>query len=372
MPATTSAKVDILQALEKKGALTTAEYMSIANQHYYATRDPLAKDFITAPEISQLFGEMISAWIAELWEAQLYTKPLVLVELGPGRGTLIADILRVLENISHQLTHSLDVKSIPIYLVENSPTLSGIQKEKLSNFNILSVKSIPKLEGSSVIILNNEFFDALPVEQWTVQTAGLQQKIIAKNGKNNDGLQIDIQNVSRETFMRRQAYFSHYNLANAKVGDIIEFHPDYADWMQQIGTLLKQNQGAMLAIDYGYTTFELGDTWQALHNHKYVDVLDKIGDADLTSHVNFAWLMELAEEQGLDVYSPLTQRQFLRQMGIELRLAQLCHAHPDEAADLEAGVKRLIDPAQMGHLFKVFCTSANIEPPAGFFHAHPV
>ena len=315
------------------GPLRLDAWMAACNAHYYATRDPFgsAGDFTTAPEISQMFGEMIGGWIADIWLRA--GSPLVrLVELGPGRGTLLADALRVCARVPGFADR------VTLALVETSPILRRAQAARLPAEFHDDFDAVP--DDRSLIIIANEFFDALPVRQGlgaageravTTTATGFAAAIIPAPG-----------------------------LAAGEHGDA------GAAIAASIGDRLRRQGGAALIIDYGYALGPAADTLQALRHHEIADPFANPGDADLTTHVDFAALAAAAGD--IRVSGPLPQGVWLTRLGIEARAAALSAAAPRAgAAAIAAALVRLTAPTQMGVLFKAMALSAPHWPvPAGF------
>ncbi len=314
----------MLAALRDKATLSVAEYMELALSHpeygYYMTRDPLgaAGDFTTSPEISQIFGELCGARIADQWQRAPSPEALLL-ELGPGRGTLMNDALRATKHIPG--FHA----AINVSLCEISPVLTGIQRATLANTHprIQWRKQLLPLPPQPLFFIANEFFDALPIRQFI----GTQERMV------------------------------HHDNGTLwfvpETGDIRETCEPGMHIMTALATHIAQHGGAGLVIDYGYTGGSRGDTLQAMRNHAYANPLHEPGQADLTAHVDFDALMEVAHHCGTQV-SLCTQEQFLRQCGAELRAGALCrNATEAQAATIRSALERLMSPAQMGELFNV-------------------
>ena len=309
------------------GPISVADYMAEANAHYYATRDPFGAtgDFVTAPEISQMFGELIGIWLADLWQRAGRPEGAHYVELGPGRGTLAADALRAMRGAG--LDPSVD-------LVETSPVLRAAQAERVSARWHDDLASLPA--GGPMLIVANEFFDALPVRQFDARgeelTVRLHGDIFVREGE-----------AVTET--------SPASLAIA--GDLAR-------------SVARQG-GAALILDYGHSRHGGGDTLQSVSRHQYADPFAKPGERDLTAHVNFEALSETARAEGARVFGPVEQGAWLGAMGIDLRAAALARAAPERAAEIVADRDRLTAPDQMGRLFKAMALVAPSWPqPAGF------
>ena len=315
---------------------------------YYMKQDPFGGtgDFITAPEISQMFGEMIGIWIGDLWIKLGKPSPFSLIECGAGRGTMMDDLLRAIRNLPGFM------EAIRIHIVETSPHLRGLQQQKLSSYSVSwhnTLEAVP-YEGAAVMI-GNEFLDALPVRQVCRSGDAWRERVIGLEG---DKL---VFGLGGELPFAAQV--------EAPEGAVFEFSPQRDAVWNIITSRVRAQGGAALMVDYGHGVTSFGDTFQAMKSHAYVDPLAEPGDADLTSHVDFGRLADLAKD-----LSPrfATQGDFLKRLGIEMRAQTLsANATPDQVRDLKAGLDRLIAPDQMGHLFKVLsiCHPSGIEP-AGF------
>lgn len=307
--------------------------MELCNQHYYATRDPFGTrgDFTTAPEISQIFGELIGAWLAQQW-LQLGSPKAVLCELGPGRGTLMKDILRATRNVLQ--FHA----SILIRMVETSPVLQALQKQTLqgSHPDIAWKTTLDDLPSLPLMLVANEFFDALPIRQFVGDE---ERNVIHLNGQ----------------------------LTFSPQGEVTrEDSPASAAVMQQILTALHQQGGTALLIDYGYNGGQQKDTLQAVRQHAFCDPLTHLGEVDLTAHVDFAALTAQAQATGLQT-AYTTQGDFLRRLGAELRATALCRsASESQRHQILSSLERLLSPEQMGALFKVLAITSSLENPIGF------
>ncbi|MCX8476529.1 MAG: SAM-dependent methyltransferase [Sphingomonas sp.] len=338
----------LARAITLAGPIPLSQFMAAANAHYYATRDPLGArgDFTTAPEISQMFGELIGLWLADLWDragrpASRY------VELGPGRGTLAADALRAMAKAG--LEPGVD-------LVETSPTLRAAQAERVPHAEWhLDLIGLP--EDMPLLVVANEFFDALPIRQLVATGNGWRERLVACQ----DTLFLPIAgDRSFDMIIPR-------HLLHAEPGSILETSPASVAVLRGLAQRLLAQGGAALIVDYGYEGPAIGDTFQAVRGHQYANPFDQPGEADLTAHVDFATLKEAAEAEGLVVHGPVTQGAFLRALGIEARTEALAKAAPERAEALAADRDRLVGDAAMGELFKVIALTAPGWPvPAGF------
>ena len=338
------------------GPIGIAEYMALALGHaehgYYKKADPFGTrgDFITAPEISQIFGEMIGVWCAHLWR-QLGGGPVSLVELGPGRGTLMADLLRATKNTAD--FHA----SITIHMVETSPVLAHAQYMRLRHDRprIEWVDTVEELPPTKTIFIANEFFDALPIKQQVMTADGICERRVGWNAE-TDAFEFVL---------------GPPGLALAKSGTIIppgtvmEQSPASRAIMRQIAQHMRRHGGGALIVDYGYLGDAHHDTLQAVKSHLFHPVLTAPGDADITAHVDFRSLEQIALDAGNHSFGLVTQGAFLQRMGAELRLQMLLkNASHEQREQLVSGLTRLISPQAMGDLFKVLAvvSDAAVEP----------
>jgi NADH dehydrogenase [ubiquinone] 1 alpha subcomplex assembly factor 7 len=338
----------LARRIRRRGPLSVAEYMEQALAHpehgYYRTRDPLGRkgDFITAPEISQAFGELIGLWCADTWARMGRPDRALLVELGPGRGTLMADALR-----ATKLAPAFRA-AIEIHLVETSPVLRAAQARAVGDAGPVWHDTIETLPKAPLIAIANEFFDALPVHQFVRGEQGWRERLVdlAPSG---DGLCFKV-----APGPTRALPLVPGRLADAPLGSVFEVGPLALVVARELGRHAAEHGGAALVIDYGYMLGGRGDTLQAVRGHERHEALAEPGAADITAHVDFAALAESAIEGGGRCHGPVTQASFLRALGIEARLHGLLkNATPAQAEALLTGVRRLIDPAEMGTLFKV-------------------
>lgn len=339
----------MMQHISARGPVSIATFMAEANGHYYATRDPLGRagDFITAPEISQMFGEMIGIWIADLWMRAGHP-PFHYAELGPGRGTLARDALRTMAGFG--------CNPLAVHLVETSPVLRAKQTAILPH--AIHHDSIDSLPGdAALIIIANEFFDALPIRQFVATHSGWRERVLGRDrGKlvplpGSIGVDADVPPV-----LRRQ-----------QPGAIFETCPAAEAIMADLAARIGGQGGAMLTIDYGYDGPAIGDTLQAVSDHRMADPFESPGEVDLTAHVDFTALGEAARGGGMLVAGPVGQGDWLRRIGIDMRLAALIVNAPDRADELTGQRDRLIGAEAMGDLFRVMAAHAPSWPvPEGF------
>ena len=338
----------LAEKIDRDGPVQLGEYMAIANSHYYASGDPLgeAGDFVTAPEISQMFGEMIGLWLTDLWMRKGSPDNAHYVELGPGRGTLADDARRVMMKFGC---------TPPIHFVETSPVLREKQKQKHRDAIWHdSIESLP--EDGPLMIVANEFFDALPVEQFVLNNGGWRHHMVARN-RNKFVV------IPGPSLVEVQVPDSRNRFPE---GTIIEQSPASIAIIGDLADRLTRQGGVMLIIDYGYDQPGTGSTLQAVKNHLPISPFDSPGDSDLTAHVNFHALANAARNRLLTVHGPIEQGQWLKSLGIEQRAANLVMARPDEAHKIRAGYARLTDVEEMGRLFRVMAaTSMDWPEPDG-------
>ncbi|WP_260583909.1 class I SAM-dependent methyltransferase [Sphingopyxis sp. PET50] len=323
--------------------------MAAANAHYYATRDPLgaAGDFTTAPEISQMFGELIGIWCADLWD-RAGRPAFRYVELGPGRGTLAADALRAMRRFG--------CNPVSVELVETSPALRAAQSARVPEAaHHDDIESLPG--GAALLIVANEFFDALPIRQLVATPEGWRERMVARDGARLVTLHADTPvDDDIPPPLRAQP-----------PGATVETSPASIAVMHGCALRIARCGGAMLAIDYGYRGPAAGDTLQAVSNHRYADPFERAGEVDLTAHVDFAALGEAARRGGLSTLGPVGQGLWLQRLGIDARLQSLIAASPGRAGELEGQRHRLVEAGEMGELFQILAAHApNWPQPAGF------
>lgn len=324
---------------------------------YYITRDPLgqAGDFTTSPEISQMFGELLGLWAADMWMKLGSPEKFTLAELGPGRGTLMADALRATARVPGF------AKGATIALIETSPVLRSVQRKNVplaQHFN--DVKALP---DGPLIVLANEFFDALPIRQFVRQSGQWHERAVTLARETTGDVPKFVFTVLPDVI--DPAYLPHA-LKDAKEGDIAETCPAGQNIAHHISARFARAPGAAVFIDYGHAHSGIGDTLQALHNHQYADVLAHLGEADLTAHVDFEALARTM--QGTTIYEPISQGTFLTGLGIHVRADFLkSDASSEQANAIDTALTRLTGTDQMGNLFKVMAVTSNgVQTPAGF------
>ena len=344
---------DLLVArIARTGPISLSEYMADCLLHpdhgYYATRDPFgaAGDFITAPEISQMFGELIGLSLAQAWLDQGQPTPFTLAELGPGRGTLMADALRATKGVAG--FHD----AMQVHLVEASAKLRALQAKAVPNaFWHNDASTLP---DQPLFLIANEFFDALPIRQFTRDGSGWRETMV---GETDGTLHLGLSAAAPIGLLE-------HRLNDTKDGDVVEVCPSLPNITATIGGLIAAHGGAALIIDYGDWTSQ-GDTLQALKAHEHVSPLTDPGQCDLTAHVDFAAIAAAAAPAKFTKLS--TQGVFLERLGITERAQALAKMRTGDALDAHiAAHRRLTHPAEMGDLFKVLgIYPANATPPAG-------
>ncbi len=330
----------IRSLIDQEGPITVERFMALCARHYYATRDPFGAsgDFTTAPEISQMFGELVGLWSVAVWQAMGSPAALALVEFGPGRGTLMADALRAARLRP-------DYRSAAaVHLVETSPSLRSRQAATLasSGVPIRWHDDLATVPPGPTIVIANEFFDALPIRQFVATERGWCERLVAlQDGRLAFGLSAEPRASLGPP---------------SRPGGVLEFPEAAMAAVREVARRLAGCGGAALLIDYGSWEGGFNDTLQALNDHAFADPLSDPGEADLTAHVRFGRLAEAARSEGALVHGPATQGDFLRALGIEERAAALKRrAEPAQAAGVDAALHRLTAPGAtgMGDLFKV-------------------
>lgn len=338
---------EIKALIEANGPIPVAQFMAMANAAYYASHDPFGEkgDFITAPEVSQMFGELIGLALADAW--QQVHGAVHYVELGPGRGTLAADALRAME---------MARLKPDVHFVETSPLLREMQAARIPSAHWHdSISTIP--DDRPLLIVANEFFDALPVEQYVKTMMGWREMMVRLDG---DGFAVTPGEIACDDLVPDE-------IRDAHTTSIYERAPVAQKLVRALARRLARQGGVMVVIDYGYSTRRPGDTLQAVHAHAYADPFAMPGRSDLTAHVDFSALMAAGSVRGVRVRGPVDQGDWLVALGIDIRSDQLTRANPHRAAELTAARMRLIHPEQMGTLFKAVGFSGPGWPiPPGF------
>ena len=364
MEDTAPLEAEIRRRIQAAGPMPVSEYMALCltdRAHgYYTTRDPLGErgDFITAPEISQMFGELIGLWMAAVWKQMGAPENLRIIELGPGRGTMMSDALR-----ATQVMPGFN-EAVVLHLVEISPALQARQEQTLKDLpvQVLWHAALEAVPAGPAIIVANEFYDALPVNQAVKTAQGWHQR------------QVDIDSAGNLVFSFTLDPIPLFDkllpaaLRNAPEHSIFEWRSDSV--AMQLGRRIAGEGGAALVIDYGHVESEVGETLQAVGRHAYADPLNTPGMIDLTAHVDFQALARAVEAMGANCYGPIAQSEFLRRLGIETRAAALkAKASPAKTAEIDLTVARLIGHGRtaMGALFKAAAfTHPKLGTPPGF------
>ncbi|MDX2203472.1 MAG: SAM-dependent methyltransferase [Hyphomicrobiaceae bacterium] len=342
--------------IRRDGPITIARYMEICGSDpdagYWQRGQTIGSggDFITAPEISQIFGELIGLWCAVVWQQMGSPDPVHLIELGPGRGSLMRDMLRTMRRAAGPLHGAARV-----HLVEVGAPLRAAQAAMLEGLPSQAPhwhEDIGEIAEGPALIVANEFLDALPIRQLVADGDGWRERVVGLAG---DGL----------AFAAGAAAVppgAPEGRPSAAAGDILELRQGEDALLGRLAR--REAPFAALIIDYGPAEGETGDTLQAMRRHAWVDPLEEPGAADLTAHVRFAGLARKAQALGLAVDGPITQAEFLGALGLAPRASRLMAANPAEAAAIELAAQRLVAPTGMGSLFKVLCVRTPSLPPA--------
>jgi len=315
------------ERIQAEGPISVESYMEACNAYYYATRDPLgtAGDFTTAPEISQMFGEIVGAALVDCWKRAGAPADTIYAELGPGRGTLASDALRVMRAAGF---------SGEAHLVETSPVLREAQQRAVPTARWH--ETLAELPRTPLLLIANEFLDALPIRQFV----GVVERRVA---------------------------IAAGGLAFDRDGEIVETSPAREELVAELAKHLTAHGGVALIIDYGHQRSAAGDTLQAVRSHRYAAILADPGEQDLTAHVDFEAVRRAASEAGAKVTPLAPQGEWLKRVGVEARAEFLVRSNPAQREDIRIGLERLTSPAQMGELFKVIAIHSPEWPtPAGF------
>ncbi len=332
----------LAELIRREGSVSVATYMELVLGKYYKSKNPFGSggDFITAPEISQMFGEMIGVWLIDIWEQTGKPTSIHLVELGPGNGTLAADIMRTISAWQ-------DFKStVTLHLVETSPRLREIQANTLKGCSVEWHNCFRDVPKGECFVIANEFFDALPIHQFQKIEGKWKERRIGYN-KQKDAFFFM---TGKETIDVSLLPFSPEKGIS---GEIFETSPVSLDLLEEISVRISKYGGTALIIDYGHDMSGFGDTLQAVSKHTYSNPLENLGEKDITAHVDFAAFRRVAEKY-VSVWGPVTQGYFLRTLGIEVRAEKLWqNANDKQRKYIMTSLHRLIDSSEMGRLFKV-------------------
>ena len=344
---------EIKKLIKSSGPMPVWRYMELCLTHpshgYYISRDPLGRegDFTTSPEVSQMFGELLGLWVASVWKAMGSPSLLRLIELGPGRGTMMADALRALRVLPPLY------QALSIHLVEINPVLREKQKAALSGVRIIAWhNSLDQVPNGPAVILANEYFDVLPIHQAVKRETGWHERTV----EIDDGGKLAF-GFAAEPMPRFEVLLPPLVRA-APVGAVFEWRSDTE--IMKIATRVRDQAGAALIIDYGHVRSDAGDTFQAIARHSFADPLKNPGQADVTAHVDFQALARAAEDIGARVHGPVPQGDFLKSIGIETRAVTLmAKASHEVSEDISSALKRLTDSGRggMGSMFKVLAVS---------------
>jgi NADH dehydrogenase [ubiquinone] 1 alpha subcomplex assembly factor 7 len=352
----------IARRIRAEGPLSVAAYMAMAlhdpDGGYYARRDPIGAqgDFITAPEISQVFGELIGLWCAVVWRQLGRPDPVILAELGPGRGVLMGDLMRAAATVPE--FH----RALRLHLVETSAPLRAAQQQRLAQFEPIWVPRFEDLPDGPLLLVANEFLDALPIRQFV------------RRGLHSSERMVTLDDEGRFVFVEGPPSPIARSLVPEGLHDrarqtaVFEICPAALALAAALGGRFSRQAGAALFIDYGYFPSAPGPTLRALHRHRAVSALTAPGTADLSAHVDFAAFAETARVGGAETHGPVPQARLLTALGARERAAALrIRATPSQQLALDSGVERLLDPGGMGTLFKAIAlVSPRLSPPPGF------
>jgi NADH dehydrogenase [ubiquinone] 1 alpha subcomplex assembly factor 7 len=351
----------IARQIAGQGPITVADYMAQVltdpKHGYYMSGDPFGRrgDFITAPEVSQMFGELLGLWCVDTWQRMGAPGRILLVELGPGRGTLMADALR-----AAKLAPAFRA-AVHIHLVEVSPSLRRLQEKTLRGYQVEWHDNLADVPNEPLLVLANEFFDALPIRQFERTLKGWCERMVVLNSMGKLALALSPPAPAAKVLVPEA-------LRHAPLGSLVESSPAALGVAAELGRRLGTKGGAALIIDYGHCESRTGASLQAVRRHAPHAVLEDPGNADLAAHVDFATVARAAVEMGARAHGPVTQGVFLERLGLTPRAeVLLAAATPGQARDIEAARQRLTAPDQMGALFKALALTHPAEgAPAGF------
>jgi NADH dehydrogenase [ubiquinone] 1 alpha subcomplex assembly factor 7 len=356
----------LVRHIRAHGPLTIAAFMAMAlhdrRSGYYAGRQPLgaAGDFVTAPEISQIFGELIGLWCGDLWQRMGRPDPVVVCELGPGRGVLMADFLRASAGVAGFRD------ALRLHLVEASPVLRAEQARRLGDAAPVWCDAIERLPEGPLLLVANEFLDVLPIRQFVRGRADWAERVVGVDTEDRLCFALTPESPALSLLVpveRRES----------PPGTLVELCPAAAALAAAVADRLRRHPGAALFVDYGHDGGRTGSTLAAIDRHRAAPLLAAAGSADLSAHVDFGAFAAAVRAGGAEVRGPVPQGDFLAALGAEQRLvALLRRAAPAQRGALESGLRRLIDPAEMGTLFKVLAvTSPGLPAPAGLADGVP-
>lgn len=355
----------IARLIEQAGPLTISDYFALCladpEHGYYQSREPFGRsgDFITAPEISQLFGEMIGIFLIQAWQAQGAPSTVRIVEIGPGRGTLMADALRVIERLAPEL-----YTGASIHMVETSERLRNVQRQTLVRVKerISWHKSFEEIPQGYTLMVANELFDAIPIRQFVNTQQGFRERVVTLDESGALAFGLGPAGFDASLLPATEAPIPE--------GEIFELSPARSAVMQTVASKIVRDGGTALAIDYGHFITGFGDTLQAVYKHEYDLPLARPGQADLTSHVDFQALAEAALAAGAHVHPPMTQGEFLVGLGLVERAGALGSGRDElTQAAIRDAVNRLAGEGEgrMGALFKVLSISDSLVKITPFY-----
>jgi NADH dehydrogenase [ubiquinone] 1 alpha subcomplex assembly factor 7 len=359
---TTPLAVELRKRITRDGPVSVHDYMAAcladARAGYYVTRQPIGRegDFITAPEISQMFGELMGVWVAAVWQNMGSPRDLLVAELGPGRGTLMKDALRAMGSVPGL------IESTCVTLIETSPALRETQRATLAGSPLPPnwYTHIDEVPQGPLIVVANEFIDALPIRQLVREGGAWRERAITVSA---DGFAF-----CAGAFVAEETLPAWVRSLDAGDGDLVELRPAASSLLESLAARARRAPMAALLVDYGHAESGSGDTLQAVARHRFADALAAPGEADLTAHVDFAALKRSASGLGLCVYGPMQQGEFLLKLGLGARSERLArNATPAQQAAILSGAARLADPRAMGALFKTLALqSSGLAPPPPF------
>lgn len=351
------------ERIARDGPISVAGYMEACladkDAGYYPSRQPIGADgdFITAPEVSQIFGELLGLWAVAMWHSMGKPAHVTVAELGPGRGTLMADALRAWGKVPGFLERATAV------LIETSPVLREVQQAALhgAEAQIVWREALEDTPAGPLIVIANEFVDALPVRQLVWRDGEWRERCIDIGER---GSFVFCEGGAEPNEKLRQAA----KALDVPEGSILEVRPAATKLITLLAARASEAPLAALIIDYGHEETACGDTLQAVSRHKFADPLEAPGEVDLTAHVDFAALKDSAVAHSLAAYGPIPQGKFLLKLGLEARRDRLCaNATPEQRQEIVSGASRLVDPQAMGLLFKALAlTSAGLAAPPPF------
>lgn len=349
-------KEHFIKKIKMEGPISISEYMADCllspKKGYYNLNNTIGKkgDFITSPEISQIFGELLGLMVVDYWHKSLKPKSPILVDLGGGNGTMLNDVLRTINQVDKNL-----IKIIQPIFIESSSKL--IQKQKKTIPSSKSYKEISQIPEGFLMLIANEFFDALPIRQFIKINSRWHERLIDLD-ENNDLIFV---------YDDKPSKYEKILPSNLKNNKIIELCPTTINIISSLTTRIKQSGGILVIIDYAFNKTDIYGSLQAVKNHKYIDPLNDPGNSDLSSKVNFSIISDVARSLGAYVSGPIKQGKFLKNLGLDLRSQQLIKNNPNHKSKIIKDCNRLTSISEMGSLFEAIAiTSTNIDKPSGF------